>query len=129
VSFGQHALMKDAGNQNTPGLLAVKDNVAAALHSTKSGANIVTRPAQRGIVGKHLATLLKIVDIPDGLVFAPGAKGMSADAEQVGFGTARETKRGHGLALRRGTLECFPDTRKCVAFGNTACVSFVNGRA
>ena len=100
ASFGQHALMKDAGNQNTPGALAVKDNVPAALHSTKAGTNIVTRPAQRGIIGKHLATRLKIVDVTDGLVFAPSTKGISADAEQVGFGTARETKHGHGLALR-----------------------------
>jgi hypothetical protein len=121
--------MKDAGNQNTSGFLSVKDYVPAALHSTKAGTNIVTRPAQRGIIGKHLATHLQIVEVTDGLVFAPGAKGIRADAEQVGFGTATETKRGHGLALRRGKFECSPDPRKRVAFGNTAGVAFINGRA
>jgi hypothetical protein len=99
VSFGQHALMKDARNQNTSGVLAVKDNVPAAFHSTKAGTNIVTHSAQRGIIGKHLATRLKIVDVTDGLVFAPTAKGVSADDKQVSFGTARETKRGHAPSV------------------------------
>jgi hypothetical protein len=129
VSFGQHALMKDAGNQNTIGVLSVKDNVLAALHSPKAGTNIVTRSAQSGIIGKHLATGLKIVEVSDSLVFAPGAKRISSDAEQVGFGMTREAKRGHGLALRRAKVECFPDARKWVAFGNTAGVAFINGRA
>ena len=35
--------MKDARNQNTSGVLAAKDNVPAAFHSTKAGTNIVTR--------------------------------------------------------------------------------------
>ena len=74
VSFGQHALMKDARNQNASRLLAVKDNVPAAFHSTKAGTNIVARSAQRGIIGKHLATRLKIIDVMDGLVLAPHAR-------------------------------------------------------
>lgn len=87
--------MKNARNQNPSRVHAVKDNVPAALHSTKSGTNIVTRTAQRGILGERLATRLKIVEVTDGLVFAPGAKGIRADTEQVGLGTARETKRRH----------------------------------
>jgi hypothetical protein len=121
--------MKNAGDHNALRALPVKDNVAAASHSTKAGSNILTRPARGGIVGKHLATRLKIIDIPDGLVFAPGAKSIRADAEQVGFGTDRETKSGHWLVLRRRQSECFPDARKCVAFWNTARVSVINGRA
>jgi hypothetical protein len=55
LSFGQHALMQDAGNQNAAGRLAVKDNVSVVLHSSKSGTNIVTHPAQRWVISKHLA--------------------------------------------------------------------------
>jgi len=69
-----------------------------ALHPAEAGTNMVTRLPQRGIIGKHLATGLKIIKVTGGLVFAPVAKGVSADAKQVGFGPARKTKRGHGLA-------------------------------
>jgi hypothetical protein len=51
VSFRQHALMKDAGNQNASGFLAAKDNVPAGHHSTKARTNIVTRWTQLGIIG------------------------------------------------------------------------------
>jgi len=128
LSFGQHALVQDAGNQNASGVLAVKDNVPAALHPAKAGTNMVTRPAQRGMIGKHLATRLKIVDVTEGLVFAPGAKGISADAEQIGFAPTGETKRGHGLARPRGKVEGLPDTCKDAALGNTACVALIDGR-
>src|ERR1035441_7308710 len=94
---GSMRWVKDAGNQNGSSVLAVEDDVPAALHSTKPGTNLVTHPAQSGIIGKHLAPCLQIVEVTDGLVFAPGTKGIGADAEQVGFGTASESKRGHGL--------------------------------
>ena len=64
----------------------------AALHPMKARTNVATRPAQRGIIGKHLATGLKIVEVMEGLIYAPSPKGVSAGAEQVGFGPARETK-------------------------------------
>src|ERR1035438_10199746 len=45
--------------------------------------------------------------------------------------SARREKRNAAtrLALRRGEVECFPDTRKWVAFGDAAGVALVNGRA
>ena len=73
--------MKDAGNQNAVARLAVKDDVPAALHSTKAGTNLITCPAQRGIIGQPLTTRLKIVDVTDGLLFTPSAKCVRADAE------------------------------------------------
>jgi hypothetical protein len=127
VSFGQHALMKDARDQYASGVLTVKDNVPAAFHSTKAGADVVTWPAQRGTIGEQLATRLKIVDVADRLVFAPSPKGICADAEEVGFGKSRETKCGHGLALRRRKLECFPHTGKYITFSHSARISFIDG--
>jgi hypothetical protein len=129
VSFGKHALVQDARNQNAPGVRSVKYNMFAALHPPEAGTNIVTRSPQLGIIGKHLTTGLKIINVTDGLVFAPGAEGIRADAEQVGFGSARETNRGHRLARRRGKVQCFSDTRKHLAFGNTAGIAFINGGA
>ena len=87
--------MQDAKNQNASRALAVEHNMAAALHSAQAGTNIITPSAQGGIIGQHLATRFKIVEVTDGLVFAPCAKGISADAQQVGFRTARETKESH----------------------------------
>lgn len=78
VSLRKHALVQDARNQNSSGVLAIKDNVPAALHSPQVRTNIITTPTQRGIVGQHLATRFQIVDVTSGLLCAPGAKGMSA---------------------------------------------------
>jgi hypothetical protein len=100
-----------------------------ALHPAEAGTNSVARSPQRRIIGKHPATSLKIIKVTDGLVFAPGAKSISADAEQIAFGPSRETERGHGLAWCRGKFERLSDTRKHVAFGNNAGVAVINGRA
>jgi hypothetical protein len=55
----------------------------------KSRTDIITRPAQRWVIGKPLATRLKIIDITDGLILPPGSKGISGDAEQVIPGPTR----------------------------------------
>ena len=128
VSFGQHALMQDARNQNTPRLLTIKHNVLAMLQTAQAMTNILTESARRGIVGKRLATNLKLGDVTGGLGFAPGSKGVIADAQQVGLSTTRKTKRSHGLARRVGKLEGLPHTAKYVALSNAAGVAFVNGR-
>jgi hypothetical protein len=96
VSFWKHAPMQNAGNQNTSGSLAVEDDVPADLHTTQAGANIIASPTQRWVVSQHLAARLQIAEVADGSVLTPGARSMGADAQEVGFGTARETKRGHG---------------------------------
>jgi len=43
--FGQHALMKDTGNQNAIGLLPVEDDVFSVFDATKARANISAGPA------------------------------------------------------------------------------------
>ena len=88
--------MQDAGNQVASGALAVEHDVPADRHTTQAGANIIASPTQRRTVSQHLAARLQIAEVADGLVLTPGAKSIRADAQQVGFGTARETKRGHG---------------------------------
>jgi hypothetical protein len=95
VSFGQHTLVQDAGDQNTSTVLAVKHNVLTTLHSAEARANIVRRPSQLGFIGKPLATFLKIVEVPAGLARAPSPKTIGRDGLYVGFSPARETQTGH----------------------------------
>jgi hypothetical protein len=45
VPFGKHTLVKNARNQNPLLVLAIEDNMPAALHSTQAGAHIVTASA------------------------------------------------------------------------------------
>lgn len=86
VSLWEHALMKDAGNQNSFGLLAVKHHMLSALHSSQAGADIIAASAKCRIVSEHPTTGFKFDDVADSLVFAPGSKGISSDPQQVGFG-------------------------------------------
>jgi hypothetical protein len=95
LALRQHAPMQDARNENAAGLLPVKHDVTTVLHTTQARANILTSPTQSGIAGQPPATILKLGDVTVCLGFAPSAKGINADAEQVGPGTTRETKRGH----------------------------------
>jgi hypothetical protein len=96
VSIGQHALMQDASNQNARALPAVEQYMLAMLQTTQTGANVVTEPAQGRIVSKHLATNLKLAEVTGGLGFAPRAKGVIGDAQQVGLSATRKSKRSHG---------------------------------
>ncbi len=50
-----------------------------------------------------------------------------ADAEQAGFCSMRQTKRGHGLARRCGKAQCFSGALKDVSLGNTAGVTLIDG--
>lgn len=119
--------MQDARNQNSSTLLTVEQHMLAMLMAPQAGANVTTRPAQRRIVGKRLATNFKLADVTGGLGFAPFPKGVVNDAEQVGLGTARKSELSHGLA-RRGELEGLADTAKDVVVCDTAGVAFVNRR-
>jgi len=94
--LGQHALMQDAGNYNTAALPPIEQDVPAVLMTAQARANVVTRSAERRTLGKRLATSLKLVEVTDGLVFAPFAEGVIADAQQVGFGAPRKSKLAHG---------------------------------
>jgi hypothetical protein len=73
--------MQDAGNQNSSGRLAVKDNVSAVLHSPKSGTKHHQSPGPTPVIGKHLTVRVKIIDVTDGLVRPTGAKSICADVE------------------------------------------------
>ena len=95
VPIGQHALMKDAGNQNAAALLAIKHNMHAMLQAAQARANFLARSAQRGIVGEGSAKNFEFGEIAGGLDFAPSAKRVVADAEQVSLRATRETNRSH----------------------------------
>jgi hypothetical protein len=96
VSIGQHALMQDARNQNASALLAVENDVHAMFMTAQAGANVVTESAQRRIASQRLATNLQLAEVTSGLGSAPFAKGVIADAQQVGLSTTRKSERGHG---------------------------------
>jgi len=46
LPFGRHALMQDAGDQNTPARLTIEHNVLATFYAAEAGANMVTSPAR-----------------------------------------------------------------------------------
>jgi len=49
VSFGRHSPMQDAGNQNASGVLAVKHDVPANLHTTQAAANVIAVRPDAGL--------------------------------------------------------------------------------
>ncbi len=89
VPLRQHALVQDAGNDNASGLLPVKDDMPPTFHAAQAGTNIIIGSAQSGSIGEHLTPRLKIVEVVDRPICAPGAQAISTDAQQVGFGAAR----------------------------------------
>ena len=123
--------MQDTRNQNAAGFLPVKDNmlalpVLALPHTPQPRANFITLATERGIIGKELATIFKLADIAVGLDFAPGAKRINADLEQICFGTMRKTKPCHGLTRRHGQVELLTDALENIALGNAADVAFID---
>ena len=100
----------------------------AVLHPTQTGATVVTGSARLRIIREHLTDSRKIIEVSDTLRFAPSAKGISGDAEEVRFGAAGESRPRHGLTLRGRKIECFSDALENVALGNAARVAFVDCR-
>jgi hypothetical protein len=45
MSFGEHALMQDTGNQNAPAFLPVEQHVLAMFMPAQAGANVITGAA------------------------------------------------------------------------------------
>src|ERR1017187_4062234 len=88
VSFRQHPLMQDAGNENASRLTPEKHDVPALLHAAQARANAIAGATRGRVVGQPLATRFKVVDITQGLVFAPRTQGVGADIHQVGIGKA-----------------------------------------
>jgi hypothetical protein len=56
---------------------------------------MITASAWRGIIGQHLATRLKLVEVTDGLILSPIPQAISADVRKIRFGTERETIERH----------------------------------
>jgi hypothetical protein len=100
MSLRQHALMEDAGKQNSAGLLAVEQDMPAVLKAAQAGTNVLAKAAQGRIAGQHLATILQFVEVVCGLGLAPSAEGKFADAQQVGLGAARKSELRHGWLAR-----------------------------
>jgi hypothetical protein len=71
--------------------------------------------------------MFKLVDIAVGLDFAPGAKSIKADVEEICFGTMGKTEPGHGLTRRHGRVELLTDALENIALGNAADVAFIDG--
>jgi hypothetical protein len=88
VSFRQHPLMQDAGNENASRLTPEKHDVPALFHAAQARANAIAGATRGRVVGQPLATRFKVVDITQGLVFAPRTQGVGADIHQVGIGKA-----------------------------------------
>ncbi len=65
------------------------------LMAAQARANLITESAQRGLAGKRLATSLKLSEVAGGLGFAPFAKGVIADAQQVGLSATRKSELAH----------------------------------
>jgi hypothetical protein len=68
--------------------------------------------------------MFKLVDIAVGLDFAPGAKSIKADVEEICFGTMGKTEPGHGLTRRHGRVELLTDALENIALGNAADVAY-----
>ena len=73
MSWRKHALVKDARNQYSAGIPTIENNVEAMLFAPQSRANVITRTTQLGIFSQHLTACFQILEIPYGLICAPGA--------------------------------------------------------
>jgi hypothetical protein len=86
VSLRKHTLMQNAANPNSFTLLAIKHDMPTAFHSPQARTNIVALSPQRRIAGQPATQRFKIVEVTDGLRFAPSQKRIGSDIQQVGCG-------------------------------------------
>ncbi len=127
VFFRQHALMQNAGNEDTAWLAPEEDDMFAMFHAMQSGANVSAGTSGSRVVGKRLAARFKIIEILYGLAHAPGAKCICADVHQVGRCEAGQTECGHRLTLFPGKFEFVPNVIKGVCPGDPAGIALING--
>ena len=80
MSLRQHALMEDARNQDSAGLLAIEQDMPAVFKAAQSGTNMLAKAAESRLARQHLATILKFAEVAGGLGLAPFAEGIFADA-------------------------------------------------
>lgn len=128
MSLGKHAIVQYTGDKYSTAVLPVENDVPAVFHATQAGSKVVTESSRRRIIGADSTTSLNVVEVSDSLRFAPGAKRVRRNAQQVRFGAAGESKPRHGLTPRRRKIERFSDAFENVAFGNAAGIAFVDGR-
>jgi hypothetical protein len=81
MPFRKHAPVEDTRDQESRGVLAVKYNMPAALHSPETRTNILATSTQFRFAGQRTATGFQIVNVADGLAFAPSLKGIGAYAQ------------------------------------------------
>ena len=79
--FRQHALMKNAGDQNPPFLLPIKNDMPAALHTMQARTDIITGTAQSWSVCQLPATGFEIVKIAIGLGLSPVLNGKAGNIQ------------------------------------------------
>jgi len=112
----QHGLMQDTGNQNAAGHLAIKNDMFAALESPQPRSNLVAVPPQCRIISQHLATNFHLFEVQNRLSFAPFAKGVIADAPQVGLCSVGKTKCSHSQRRDAGSFKDLRTRRKTSPF-------------
>lgn len=88
VSFRQHPLMQDPGDENAVLFTPKKHNMAALFRAAQARADMIARAARRRVISEPLAAGFQIVNISHGLGFAPHTQGVSADIQKVSFGKA-----------------------------------------
>jgi hypothetical protein len=121
--------MQDANNKNAPRFTPEEHDMFALFDAPQSGANMIAGAACRWTVRHVLATGFKLVEIADGLAFAPGAQDATADGHQVGLGQPRQKEGRQGLVIFPWQLKGSSNALERTALGNAACVAFVNRRA
>ncbi len=126
MSLRKHVLVQYAADKNSAAVLPVEHHVPSVFDAMQARSNIVTGSARRRIIREHLTDSLKIAKVSDSLGFAPDAKRVRCNAQQVRFGAAGESKPRHGLTPRRRKIERFSDAFENVALGNAAGVAFVD---
>lgn len=129
VALWQHAVVQDAGDEDTFGGLAVEDDVTAMLVTAQTGTNFIAGAAQEGS-GRELETAgLQFGEITVGLGFTPCTDGVGADANEVCFGLTGEAKSCHVLSAGWGELERLSCACEDIPFGDAAGVALIDGRA
>jgi hypothetical protein len=86
--FRQHALVQDTGYENAFRDVPEKYDVPPALHAAEAGPNLIAGTAETGIPREPPAACFQIIHVPNELILAPYAHGISADAQQIGFRAA-----------------------------------------
>ena len=81
MAIGQHALVQNAGDEDTVAVAAIKQDVRTVLVASQAGTNVITGTTQLRIGSQLLAAQLQIVEVTGSLGLAPGSQGVLGDAQ------------------------------------------------